>query len=180
VPIGKFSPKYCGRLRRNAAPTLHCGGVAINREGPPSPRHRHFHDSESRLRVRKSTQRTNARIQPHVGRVRTASEATGWAERSNALEWVTDAAFRFSRRSDELFATSCIPSIFDQQGVSGGDRRVPRDMLIWLHHENILPLGRRVRSGRQVPASPGGDACRNHPDSRFTAEEFQVLDRATC
>jgi hypothetical protein len=97
------------------------------------------------------------------------------------LEWVHDSAFRFfPTQPDELFGYVLHPvDLATNKASAAADRREPRDVVdLVTIHENILPLGAVVcaavgRFPGQSPEEMLADITRH---SRFTAEEFQVLE----
>jgi hypothetical protein len=97
-----------------------------------------------------------------------------------ALEWVTDAAFRFfPTQPDELFGYVLHPvDLATNKASAAADRRVPRDIVdLMTIHENILPLGAVVCAavGKFPGVTPEEMLAEITRHSRFTAEEFEAL-----
>jgi len=190
VPLSKFQSEVLRTLAAQRSPDSYiAGGVAINRDGPRfSADIDIFHDSEGRLEVA-TTEDAAALMAAGYGvawgRVREGKRdavvSRGGA--SMALEWVTDAAFRFfATEPDDLFGYVLHPvDLATNKAAAAADRRVPRDIVDLLTiHDSILPLGAVVSAavGKFPGVTPEEMLAEIIRHGRFTAEEFAVLATA--
>jgi hypothetical protein len=187
VPISRFQADVLQALAAQRSPDSYiAGGIAINRDGPRfSADIDIFHDSEARLESAAQADwaaLTAAGYAVIPGRIRQGKrDATVERDgQSMALEWVTDAAFRFfPTQPDDLFGYVLHPiDLATNKASAAADRRVPRDIVdLVTIHESILPLGAVVTAavGKFPGVTPEQMLSEILRHSRFTADEYEVL-----